>query len=178
MTLGNGVDMDGTSDLAGERDRPKVGAELRRVRTSGGCHCRSWAVRCTAPNGLLFDFLVEIGVLIRQHWLGSPTGSGGSDYVRYRPWDRPCGQARAAPNVVSAGVTKHDRRVGLPRERYATGCSSLSAHTTGMPRSGQCAATWVPTSPGLLDARGLRLRLVLYEYIPVFGWGAEVASQV
>lgn len=51
MTLGDGVDTDGTSNLAGEGDRHKVGAELRRVRTSGGMslselgrqvHCTKW----------------------------------------------------------------------------------------------------------------------------------------
>jgi hypothetical protein len=89
-----------------------------------------------------------------------------------------CGPRRAAPDVLSAGVTEYDRRrVGLPRERHTGGLVAVHAHHWHA-RSGKCVATWVSTSPGLLDARGPGLRLVLHEHIPVLGWGSEVASQV
>lgn len=73
----------GLRNLAGEHARHKVGAELRRVRTS--------------YQGVS---LLELG---RQ--------------VHYT-------------KLVC---------LGLPRERNATGCSSLSAHTTGMPKVGAVA---------------------------------------
>lgn len=121
MALGGGVDVDGTSDLAGEQARHKVGTELRRVRTSQGMSLSELGRQVHYSKWFAFDFLVEIGVSIRQHRPGSLTGSGGSDHVRYRPWDRPRGQARAAPDVLSAGVTEHDRRADLPRERHTAG---------------------------------------------------------
>ncbi|MEP6527843.1 MAG: hypothetical protein ABJA86_11840 [Nocardioidaceae bacterium] len=47
------------------------------------------------------DFVSYIGVLIRQHPTGSPITTGGSDHVRYRPWNRPCWQAQEAVLVPS-----------------------------------------------------------------------------
>lgn len=61
MVLGSGVDMDGTSDQAGEQARHKVALSCVEYVLVSGCHCRSGAARCTTPNGLLLT-LVEIGV--------------------------------------------------------------------------------------------------------------------
>ena len=101
MALGDGVDMAGTSDLAGEQARHKVGAELRRVRTSQWMSLSEWGRHVHYTKWFAFDFGIDRCV-VRQHRPGSPTGSGRSDHVRYRPWDRPRGQARDVPRRMSS----------------------------------------------------------------------------
>ena len=75
MTLGDDVDMDGTSDLAGERDRHKVGAELRRVRTRGRMSLSELGRQVHYTKWFAFDFG-------RDRCVDQTTSAGFSDWFR------------------------------------------------------------------------------------------------
>ena len=85
---------------------------------------------------------------------------------------------RAAPDVLSAGVTDHDPRADLPRERHTVGVLvAVPAHHRYV-QVRRVRRHVGADGARVVDARGLGLRLILHEYIPVLGWGTEVASQV